>query len=121
MSVVAALLSIVLFIAFAMAGSQKVVFNPVMSKAAEHLGFTKRGYRRIGALEIAGALGMLAGVVASGSSLLGLVNELAAGGLLVMMILAVRVHIRRADRATLFAPALILGVLALVELIVRLA
>jgi uncharacterized membrane protein YphA (DoxX/SURF4 family) len=120
MSVFAALLSIVLFVTFALTGSQKIVFNPIMSKAAEHLGFTKRGYQRIGVLEIVGALGILIGVVASRSSFLGLVNELAATGLVVMMILAVRVHIRRADRVTLFTPALILGSLALVELIVRL-
>jgi uncharacterized membrane protein YphA (DoxX/SURF4 family) len=120
MPVVAALFSIVLFVVFATAGAQKMVFNPVMSKAAEHLGFTKRGYQRIGALELAGALGLILGVVATRSSFLGIVNELAAICLAVLMTLAVRVHIRRADGAKMFAPALILGVLAIVELVVRL-
>ena len=64
MSVFAALLSIMLCLAFAMAGAQKILFNPVMSKSAEHLGFTKRGYRRIGVLELVGAVGVIVGVVA---------------------------------------------------------
>lgn len=119
MSVVAALLSIVLCLAFAMAGVQKILFNPVMSKSAEHLGFTKRGYRRIGILEIVGALGVIVGVVAHRSSILGVLNELAAAGLTLMMVLAVRLHLRRGDGAKMFSPALVLGVLALVELICR--
>jgi uncharacterized membrane protein YphA (DoxX/SURF4 family) len=119
MSVVAALLSILLCLSFAMAGVQKILFNPVMSKSAEHLGFTKRGYRRIGILEIVGALGVIIGVVAHRSSVLGVLNELAAAGLTLMMVLAVRLHVRRGDGAKMFSPALVLGVLALVELICR--
>jgi hypothetical protein len=121
MSVFAALLSIVLFVAFAASGAQKIVFNPVISKTAEHLGFTKRGYQRIGVLELAGALGVIVGVVAHRSSLLGILNELAAVGLALTMALAVRVHLRYGDGAKLLAPALTLGVLAVVELVVRLS
>jgi uncharacterized membrane protein YphA (DoxX/SURF4 family) len=121
MSVVAALLSILLCVAFAMAGAQKILFNPVMSKSAEHLGFTKRGYRRIGVLELVAALGVIVGVVAHRSSFLGIVNELAASGLTVMMALAVRLHIRRGDGAKMFTPALSFGVLAVLELIFRLS
>ena len=119
MSVFAALLSIVLCVAFAMAGAQKILFNPVMSKSAEHLGFTKRGYRRIGILELVGALGVIVGVVAHRSSFLGVLNEIAAAGLTVMMWLAVRLHLRRGDSARLFAPALVVGCLAVLELIFR--
>jgi uncharacterized membrane protein YphA (DoxX/SURF4 family) len=119
MSVVAALLSIVLCLAFAMAGAQKILFNPVMSKSAEHLGFTKRGYRRIGILEIVAALGVIIGVVAHRSSVFGVLNELAAAGLTLMMALAVRLHLRRGDGAKMFSPALVLGFLALLELIFR--
>lgn len=120
MSVFAALLSIVLCVAFAMAGAQKIVFNPIMSKAAEHLGFTKRGYQRIGVLELAGALGLIVGVVAHRSSALGIINEVAATCLALMMALAVRVHLRRGDSAKHFTPALVLCALCVVELIVRL-
>jgi uncharacterized membrane protein YphA (DoxX/SURF4 family) len=121
MSVFAALLSIVLCLAFTMAGAQKILFNPVMSKSAERLSFTKRGYRRIGVLELIGALGVIVGVVAHGTSFLGVLNELAAIGLALMMSLAVYLHLRRGDSAKLFSPALVLGFLALLELIFRLS
>jgi uncharacterized membrane protein YphA (DoxX/SURF4 family) len=120
MSVVASLLSIVLFLAFGSAGAQKLIFNPVMSKAADHLGFTKRSYRAIGGIEVLGAIGLLIGLAAKGSSFLAIVNEIAAAGLCVMMVLAVIFHLRRGDKAKYFAPALVLGVLALLELIFRL-
>lgn len=120
MSVVASLLSIVLFLAFGSAGAQKIIFNPVMSKAAGHLGFTKRTYRTIGGIEVIGAVGVLIGLAAKGPSFLAIVNEIAAGGLFVMMVLAVSFHLRKGDRPKYFASALLLGVLALVELIFRL-
>jgi hypothetical protein len=120
MFVVAVLLSVVLFVSFASAGAQKIVFNPSTSKAAEHLGFTKRGYQRIGLVELLGALAVIAGLVASRGSALGVLNEIAAAALTVMMGLAVRVHLRQGDATKYLAPALMLGVLALVELICRL-
>jgi zinc transporter ZupT len=91
-----------------------------MSKAAGRLGLTKRAYRAIGGIEVLGALGLLIGLTAKGSSLLAIVNEIAAGGLFVMMVLAVIFHLRKGDKAKFFAPALVLGVLALLELIFRL-
>jgi uncharacterized membrane protein YphA (DoxX/SURF4 family) len=121
MSVVAALFSILLFLAFVSAGVQKVVFNPMMSKAAEHLGFTKRGYQRIGVVEILGATAVVVGVVASGASALGVINEMGAAGLTVMMAMAVVFHVRNGDGAKYFTPALALGLLALLEVIFRLA
>jgi hypothetical protein len=121
MSAVAALLSITLFLGFVLAGAQKLLFDPVMSKSAEHLGFTKRNYQRIGIVEMTGAIGIVVGVVAHRGSFLGIVNELAATGLAVMMALAVRAHLRRGDGAKMFSPALALGLLALVELIFRLS
>lgn len=120
MSVAASLLSIALFLAFGSAGAQKIIFNPVMSKAAGHLGFTKRSYRAIGGIELLGAVGLLIGLAAKGSSLLAIVNVIAASGLFVMMVLAVTFHLRKGDKAKYFAPALVLGVLALTELIFRL-
>lgn len=121
MFAVAALLSVVLFVSFAAAGAQKIVFNPSTSKAAEHLGFTKRGYQRIGQVELLGAVAVMAGLVASRGSVLGVLNEIAAAALTVMMGLAIRVHRRQGDAARFLTPALVLGVVAAVELICRLA
>jgi uncharacterized membrane protein YphA (DoxX/SURF4 family) len=120
MFVVAVLLSVVLFLSFASAGAQKIVFNPATSKAAEHLGFTKRGYQRIGYVELLGAVAVIAGLVASRGSVLGVLNEIAAAALSVMMGVAIKVHLRRGDAAKLLTPALVLGVIALVEVICRL-
>jgi uncharacterized membrane protein YphA (DoxX/SURF4 family) len=120
MSVAASVLSIVLFLAFAAAGLQKIRFNPMMSGAAEHLGFTKAAYQRIGVLEFAGAVGVLIGLASSRSTFLGVLNIAAAAGLAVMMIGAVYFHLKTGDKFALFAPAVALAVLSLLELILRL-
>src|ERR1039458_285932 len=113
MTVVAALLSIALFLAFGSTGAQKLVFNSPMSRVAEHLGFTKRAYQRIGAIEVVGAIALLIGLAAKGTTTLALVNEIAAGGLCLLMVAAVAVHLRKGDAFKYVAPALALGVLVL--------
>jgi uncharacterized membrane protein YphA (DoxX/SURF4 family) len=120
MFVVAVLLSVVLFVSFASAGAQKIVFNPSTSKAAEHLGFTKRGYQRIGVVELLGAAAVIAGLVASRSSILGVLNEIAAAAFTLMMVMAIRIHLRQGDATKYVTPALALGVMALAEVICRL-
>jgi uncharacterized membrane protein YphA (DoxX/SURF4 family) len=121
MTVVAALLSIALFLAFASAGIQKLSFNPAMSKAAEHLGFTKRAYQRIAGLEIVGAIGLLIGCVARGSSWPAIVNEVVAAGLVVLMLGALIVHLRNNDKLKYYAPAVLFLVATAIELAFRLA
>jgi hypothetical protein len=118
--ITAGILSVLLFLAFAVAGFQKVIFNPMMSQAAEHLGFSKPAYQRIGVLELAGALGLIVGVAAHRNSFWGVLNIAAAAGLALAMILAVMYHVRKGDGAKLFAPAIVLGVLSVLELILRL-
>ncbi|HEY5265238.1 MAG TPA: DoxX family protein [Acidimicrobiales bacterium] len=120
MTVAAALLSIALFLVFGSAGAQKLSFNPAMSKAAGHMGFSKRAYQRIGLLEVLGGLALLVSCVAHGSSFLAILNEVAAGCLVVLMALAVVFHVRKGDAVKFFAPALVIGLLTLLELIFRL-
>jgi uncharacterized membrane protein YphA (DoxX/SURF4 family) len=120
MAVAASLLSIALFLAFASAGIQKLVFNPAMSHVAERLGFTRRTYRRIGVAEVLGGIALLAGLVAKRTTFLGILNEAAAGVLAVLMVLAVSAHLRKHEKAKYFAPALVLGVLAVAELVLHL-
>lgn len=121
MSAVASILSILLFLAFATSGLQKVRFNPMASQSADHLGFSKVAYQRIGALELVGGFGLLVGLSAKGSSFWAILNEAAALGLVAAMLLAVYFHVRKGDIAKFFAPALVLGLLCLVELVFRVA
>ncbi|MGD1013520.1 MAG: DoxX family protein [Acidimicrobiales bacterium] len=120
MSVVATILSIVLFLAFAPSGLQKIRFNPMMSAAAEHLGFSKAAYQRIGVVEFAGALGVLIGLASARSTFLGALNIAAATGLAVTMIGAVFFHLKHGDEFVLFAPAGTLAIISILELIFRL-
>ncbi|NNN01350.1 MAG: DoxX family protein [Acidimicrobiaceae bacterium] len=120
MSIVASLLSIILFLAFVSAGIQKVQFNPMMSATAQRLGFAKSSYQRIGLLEIVGAIALLIGLASARGSLWGIVNEAAALALAFTMALAVIFHLRKGDGVKELSPALVLGLLALVELASRL-
>lgn len=119
MSIAASLLSIALFVAYATAGLQKLVFNPTSSHAAEHLGYSKRAYRRVGLVELVGAVALLVGLAARRSAPLGIVNEVAAGLLVVLATFVVVVRRRHAERLAQYAPELVLGVLALAALLTR--
>ncbi len=121
MRAVASILSIVLFLAFATAGLQKMIFNTMASQMAGHLGFTKSTFQRVGALEFLGAAGVLVGLAGKHGSLLALLNELAAGGLVVMMIGALGVHLRKGDGLKGSLPAVGLGALCLIEVVLRLS
>jgi len=120
MSAVASILSIILFLAFLTSGIQKVLFNPMASQSAGHLGFSKSAFQRIGMLEIAGGIAVMAGLTAKGASFLAILNEVAAGGLAITMGLAVYYHLREHDGFKVYAPAAGLGLVALLELIFRL-
>jgi uncharacterized membrane protein YphA (DoxX/SURF4 family) len=98
-------LAIVLAVAVLGAGVAKLAGAPAMQESAEHLGFSWPAYRRIGLLEVAGALGVLVGLVAP------LLGALAAGCLAVLLVLATATHLRRGDRLPA-APAAVLAVLA---------
>jgi uncharacterized membrane protein YphA (DoxX/SURF4 family) len=121
MSIVASLLSIILFLAFFSAGIQKLQFNPMVSATAQHLGFTKSSYRKIGVLEILGGIAVLIGLAGARGSVLGIINEAAALGLALMMGGAVLMHLKKRDSAKQYSPALILLLLALIEVASRLA
>jgi uncharacterized membrane protein YphA (DoxX/SURF4 family) len=121
MRAVASILSIILFLAFATAGLQKLIFNTMASQTAEHLGFKRSSFQRIGVVEMAGALGVIIGVAARHHSLLALLNEAAAGGLLIAMLVATVVHLRKGDGLKGAAPALALALVCALEIALRLA
>jgi|SRR5271170_6427221 len=121
MAVAASLLSIALFLAFASAGIQKLLFNPAMSNAADRLGYSRASYRRIGLVEVLGGIALMAGLVGTGTTFLAILNEAAAGVLALLMAFALVIHLRNGEKAKYFTPTVTLGVLAVVELVLRLS
>jgi len=117
---VASILSIVVFLAFATSGLQKMIFNTMSSQMAEHLGFTKSSFRRIGVLEFIGGVGVLIGLAARHASTLAWINVAAATGLVLMMLGALAVHLRKGDGVKGSIPALALAALCVVEVVLRL-
>ena len=98
----------VLVVAFGVAGSAKLAAVPAMRARAEHVGFSVDAYRRIGALEILAVLGILAGAA------LPLIGALAATGLVLLLGGAMIAHLRNRDGLRELAPALVLGAVAVV-------
>ena len=115
MFIATVVVSVLLSLAFAAAGAGKVAMNKMSQDHSVHLGFSANAYRGIGALELAGAAGLLIGlwVAALGA---------AAGiGLVLMMVGAVIAHVRAKDAVKDTAPAAVFGLLALAAVLLRLA
>ena len=84
-------------------GGAKLVGMPVMRRNAAHLGFSWPAYRRIGALEVAGGLGVLVGLV------LPLLGVVASACLAVLLALAAVLHLRNGDGVARALPAALLA------------
>lgn len=119
MLAVAAILSIMLFLMFVSSGIQKLRFTPLMAQSADHLNFSKASFKRIGVLEILGGIGLMAGLSAK-TGIWAILNEAAAGGLLLTMLLAIYFHVKKGDNFKFFGPAALLALLSAVELVLRL-
>lgn len=105
MSVTSAVLAVLLALVFIGLGSAKVLALQPMRERAAEVGFSTAAYRRIGLLEVAGAIGLLLG------SVVPLIGALAGVGLLLLLGGAVVTHVRAGDGPKKFAPAVICGVL----------
>lgn len=99
------ILAVTLAAAFVALGTAKLLALPSMQTRAAHVGFSVGAYRRIGALEVAGAIGLLAGAYVP------LLGTLAALGLLLLLAGAVITHLRNGDGIKEVAPALVLAIL----------
>lgn len=99
-------LGIPLAVIFAGLGIAKLLALPPMRQLATDAGFSVGAYRRIGALELAGAIGVAAGVAVPP------LGRLAAVGLLALLAGALVTHVRNSDRPRRYAPALVCAVLA---------
>lgn len=111
----AVIASILLALVATASAVPKLTSTRQMLDEATHLGIPRTGYVVIGALELAAAAGLLAGLAVSP---LGIA---AAGGLVLMMTGAVISHLRAGDRAAALAPALGVGLLSAATLALLLA
>ncbi|MGW1966606.1 DoxX family protein [Streptomyces sp. NPDC001935] len=103
--------AVVLAAIFLPLGAAKLTAVPAMRQAAAHAGMTTTHYRLLGALEVAAAAGLLAGlrITALGAA--------AAVGLILLMTGAVVVHLRSGDPAARCLPAAGVGALAAAHLV----
>jgi hypothetical protein len=106
MSTTTTILAALLVVAFVVLGSAKLAAVPAMRTRAEHVGYSVRAYRRIGALELLGVAGVLVGAA------LPAVGAAAGAGLLLLLGGAILTHLRNGDGAKDVAPAVVLGAIA---------
>ncbi|WP_433714353.1 DoxX family protein [Nocardia sp. CA-084685] len=107
MTVASIVLAVLLALGFLPLGVLKALAVAAMSRRAEHFGYSVPAFRGIGALEIAGALGVLGGIVWSP------LGAAAGIGLALLMIGAVFTHVKVGDGVSEYAPSIGVGVLAL--------
>ncbi|MFF5978728.1 DoxX family protein [Streptomyces olindensis] len=106
MTTVHTTIAVALSLVFLPLGLAKITAVPFMRQAAAHLGMSPGLYRVIGALEVAGAAGLLFGLA---STPLGVA---AAAGLAVLMVAAAVVHLRHGDPPVRALPAAVLALTA---------
>ncbi|ANP49996.1 hypothetical protein J2Z21_001328 [Streptomyces griseochromogenes] len=90
---------------FALLGAAKILALGPMPELAAHVGFTITAYRVIGALELAGAIGVALCPV------LPLLGGVAGVGLLILLAGAVTTHVRKGDRLPKLVPAVVCAAL----------
>lgn len=95
------------------AGAAKVVAVPDMRARADHLGFSVGNYRAIGALELAGVVGLAVGLAWAP------IGVAAAVGLIAMMVGAVVCHLRAGDRLVDATPAIVVGAVVVAVLVLQ--
>jgi Mn2+/Fe2+ NRAMP family transporter len=106
MHIATIVVSVLLAAAYVLAGASKVGGTRQMMEAADHFGIFRLAYRGIGALELLGAIGLLAGLV------IGPLGTVAAICLVVLMVGAVSTHLRAHDPVQRATPAAALGLVA---------
>ncbi len=104
----------------AMAGAGKVMGSKMSTDMMAHLGVPTSQTRMIGAAEVAGAIGVIIGVLNDASDL-EWIGLLAGLGLIALMIGAVVYHQRAGDPMKQSAPAFVVMALAVVYLIAIMA
>jgi uncharacterized membrane protein YphA (DoxX/SURF4 family) len=108
-----AVLTVALALAFLGAGLAKITAQTMMVEVAGHLGFTLNQYKLIGGSEVLGSLGLLLGLAFAP------LGMAAAIGLILLMAGAVHFHLRAGDDAQIYSAPAGLGVITLIDLILR--
>lgn len=114
MAVIVTVLSVLLAALFGAAGVSKVAGAAGMMRDADRFGFSHAAYRGIGLLEIAGGLGLLAGLAVTW------LGAAAGIGLALLMAGAAVVHLRH-DPPAKAIPAAILAPLSLAVVVMGVA
>ena len=112
MNVVAWILGIILAGAFGAAGVIKVLDR---DPARKHFGYSKRQYQMIGLSELAGAGGVIIGLVSTKLEWLGIA---AAVGICLLMLGALMAHARVEDEGKKVIPALAMVIVAIAYIVV---
>src|SRR5262245_51825995 len=108
-------LSGLLALAFLASGGQKVLGSAQVEQTAHHLRVPLNGYKAIGALELAGAAGLIIGIFWPPLGI-------AAGiGLFLLVVGAVITHVRVGDGAKQYGTAVVFAVLLIGLVYLRLA
>lgn len=103
--VLSVVLTCLIALIFAVLGAAKILALGPMPELAAHAGFTTSGYRVIGGLELAGAIGVALGPA------LPLLAGSAGLDLLLLLASAVTTHARRGDGLAKLLPAVTCGAL----------
>ncbi|MEV6238513.1 DoxX family protein [Lentzea sp. NPDC051838] len=106
--------AILVALIFAGLGTAKVLALPQARELATHSGFSATAYRGIGALELAGAAGVLTGLAFP------LLGGLAGAGLLLLLAGALITHLRNQHTLQQLAPAVVCALLVIGYLVVLL-
>lgn len=90
---------------FVLLGTAKILALAPMPELAAKFGFSTMAYRRIGVLEVAGAIGVALGPVVH------LLGGMAGAGLLTLLAGALVTHVRTGDKVVALIPAAVCVVL----------
>ena len=115
MVVAGVIASVLLALIAAASAVPKLAGKRQMLDEATHLGIPRNGYVVIGALELAAAAGLLAGLALTP------LGVAAAGGLVLLMAGAVIIHLRAGDHTAALIPALGVGIASAATFALRLA
>lgn len=109
------ILAVLVAVAFFMFGVGKILDVSMMATAREHLGIDRSLFKIVGALEILGALGVIAGLHED----LPVIGVLAGIGLIGMTIGATFYHQKAGDSIKDWLPAVMMGSLVIIYIILR--